>query len=160
MLVAGIDCNAALAGAKLASQGAGSSEHAILRLAQVAHGLCPPKTASCRLSDYAMRFATGKVLSQIRSGYLHCCPVSSFFYSFFFFFPAAAPGSMSSSQGKAPYRGTWMQTVPFLALQGERRPPDFQGLDWQSPFQWEEGEKPHFLTLTPEHVPSLSLFHA
>ena len=45
---------------KLVGQAAGSSEHAILRLAQVAHGLRPPETASCRLSNYATCFATGK----------------------------------------------------------------------------------------------------
>lgn len=106
LLVASIDCNTAPAGVKLAGWGAGSSEHAILRLAQVAHGLCPPETASCKLSNYAMHFATGKMLSQILSGNYTAAPV--FFYSFFLLPPppasAGVPGPMFSSQGKVLYQ--------------------------------------------------------
>lgn len=72
---------------KLAGHGAGSTEHAILRLAQVAHGLCPPKTASCRLSDYATRFATGKVLSQTLSGNYTAVLYPAFSTASFFLFP-------------------------------------------------------------------------
>lgn len=117
-----VSCAGGSCGRGARGRGAGSTEHAILRLAPVAHGAVSSR--NCQLQTLRLRKIKnrkGSFLRSLLAVTLLCCIQ---LFSQLFSPPGDVPGSVSSGQGKALYLGAkssfpcTARRTPFLQLPG------------------------------------------